>query len=455
MFFVSFTFANAQIVINEVMYDLEGSDAGREWIEVENSGTDSVDVSGWKFFENETNHGLTLIQGNAEISSGGFAVISDNSDKFLTDWPSFSGILFDSSFSLKNTGELISIRDADLNDIDSLTYDTELGAGGDGDSLQLISGSWSADSPTPGSANPGSGGEESQQQEEGSELDSGSSGSSATSQGSSFPIEQRIFASAGEDRSAIVGADSLFEGRALGLQKKPLLNARYLWNFGNGETKEGQNVLHFYKYPGEYAVVLNVSSGEYSASDRIVVNAFPAELIISKVEKDFIEIHNKLNRELNLSWWRLRSGSEEFSIPKDTIILPNKKLIFSFDVTGLDTSAKENISLLYPNGVIVVSFSQIEISQESTPAKAVEAEPQLSQPQPTIIKTDPSQEKKLKENSKNLSQNASIITSLNNQDKNSGISKWLLAILGIVIVSAGSVIFAGYGKKEDEIKIIE
>ena len=89
-------------------------------------------------------------------------------------------------------------------------------------------------------------------------------------------------------------------------------------------------------------VILEVSSGQYSASDRIIVNAYPAELVISEVNKDFIEIHNKSARELNLSWWQVQSGSERFMIPKNTIILSGKKLIFSSDVTELDTSQKEN-----------------------------------------------------------------------------------------------------------------
>ena len=247
---------------------------------------------------------------------------------------------------MKNIGELIIIRDADLNDINSLTYDPEIGGGGDGNSLQLISGSWSAATPTLGLASvavESAGGSES------SEISQSQNSSSLGSPSSSddFPVEQRIFADAGVDRSVIVGADSLFEGKSLGLQKKTLEGARYIWNFGNGETKQGQNVLYYYQYPGEYVVMLNVSSGQYSASDRIIVNSYPAELVISKVDTEFVEIHNKSTRELNLSWWQLEAEGKRFIIPKDTIILSGKKLIFSFDVTGLDTSVKENMSILY------------------------------------------------------------------------------------------------------------
>jgi hypothetical protein len=444
MFFASFSSLNAQVVISEVMYDIEGSDTGREWVEIENTG-DSVDISTWKFFENGTNHGLTLIQGNATLSSSDVAIISDNPDKFLIDWPSFSGNLFDSSFSLKNTGELIAIRDADLNDIDSLTYDIELGAGEDGNSLQLILSVWSAALPTPGLANSGSGGgEESEQEEESSE-----SSSSSSSSTNNFPVEQQIFADAGGDSNVVVGADTLFEGESLGLKMQPLDNARYTWNFGNGETKEGQNVLYYYGYPGEYVVTLSISSGQYSASDRIIVNAYPAELAVSKVQEDFVEIHNKSNRELNLSWWQLEAEGKRFMVPKDTIILSGKKLIFSSDVTGLNTHTND-ASLLYPNGVEAVSFEQIKIPQKTVATKTITA-------QPIITKADPPQKEALKEPQENTIQTASVISSINNQDKESSMFKWLLAIFSIIVVSAGAIVFIGKSKKElsDEIEIID
>ncbi|MCG2698987.1 PKD domain-containing protein, partial [Candidatus Parcubacteria bacterium] len=84
-----------------------------------------------------------------------------------------------------------------------------------------------------------------------------------------WPVEPQIFANAGSDKTAIAGADVYFSGKALGLKKEPLESARYLWNFGDGAISEGQNVKHVYKYPGEYIVILDISSGKYSASGRL------------------------------------------------------------------------------------------------------------------------------------------------------------------------------------------
>lgn len=431
-------------MISEVMYDLDGSDSLREWIEVTNTSASSIDISGWKFFENGSNHGLTLVTGDANLGSGDSAIIADNPDKFAIDNPSFSGTVFDSSFSLKNTGELLIIRDADLNDIDSLTYDAELGAEGDGNSLQLVSSSWSALAPTPGLASIAVDSGEGSEQEESSQAQSGSS---STPPASNFPTEQQIFASAGGDRNVIVGADSMFEGEALGLQKQPLDGARYVWNFGNGETKEGQNVLHYYEYPGEYVVMLSVSSGQYSATDRIVVEAIASELVLSKVESDFVEIHNESNKELNLSWWQLDSAGERFMIPKDTIILANKKLIFAKNITGLDTSIKEGVSLLYPNGVEAVSFFQIVIPQKTVVKKKVIEKPQL-----VAVEEEPIIEESI---SANVAQ-AAVVSNIVSEENKSSIYKWLLAIFGVIGVSVGIIVYASQ-KKElgEDIEIVE
>ena len=89
---------HAQVVITEIMYDLEGSDTGREWVEVQNVSAQAIDFSLWRFFEGETNHKIEVVQGDAIISPGSYAVLADNSEKFKADWPQFSGTIFNSSF---------------------------------------------------------------------------------------------------------------------------------------------------------------------------------------------------------------------------------------------------------------------------------------------------------------------------------------------------------------------
>lgn len=103
------TLASSNIEFSEIMYDLEGSDTDRGWIELYNGEETGVDLTNWRLDENGTQHILTLKQGSTTLASGSYAVISGNYEKFKEDNPSFSGTAFDSSFSLSNTGETLKI----------------------------------------------------------------------------------------------------------------------------------------------------------------------------------------------------------------------------------------------------------------------------------------------------------------------------------------------------------
>jgi hypothetical protein len=152
IFFISFLLifsVSAKVIISEVMYDLNGSDDNREWIEIYSG--EEVNLSGWKFYEAKTNHRLNLTKGSESFS--GYAVIANNAGKFLEDNPDFDGNLFDSTFSLANTNETIALKDASLNIIDEITYFSSSGGNGNGRSLQLVDDEWCEGIPTPEESN--------------------------------------------------------------------------------------------------------------------------------------------------------------------------------------------------------------------------------------------------------------------------------------------------------------
>jgi hypothetical protein len=145
--------ANAQVIFSEVMYDAPGGDTDHEWIEIQNTGVDAVDVSKYRLTEGATNHTLATFQGTSTIPAGSFAIIVKNPAAFLADHPNFAGIIFDSTFSLSNTGETLVLKDSKLSVVDSFTYSSSLGANGNGETLQKIGGSWTIGNPTPGVVN--------------------------------------------------------------------------------------------------------------------------------------------------------------------------------------------------------------------------------------------------------------------------------------------------------------
>ena len=125
------------IVINEIMYSPDGTDTGHEWIELYNNEALDVDISEWKLYENNINHGLTLIQGDMIIPKDEYAIIVDKNDSFLLDYPGFNGTLIDSAFSLNNTGEFICIKNNSAL-VDCVDYSSSWGADGNGKTLEKI-----------------------------------------------------------------------------------------------------------------------------------------------------------------------------------------------------------------------------------------------------------------------------------------------------------------------------
>ena len=83
--------------ISEVMYNPSGSDTGREWIEIYSDST--VNLSGWKLVT-DANHILNKPPENGGmglmmLESGSYAIIAQDSYKFLADYPAYSRTLID------------------------------------------------------------------------------------------------------------------------------------------------------------------------------------------------------------------------------------------------------------------------------------------------------------------------------------------------------------------------
>lgn len=367
LFLVSVVFfscakTEAALIINEIMYDPAGSDGTREWIEIYNDGSGALDLANYKFFEANTNHGLALIQGSQSLSAGGYAVIVNDSAAFLTDWPSFTGTIFDSSFSLNNTGEALAIKDDSGNITNQYTYDAALGASDDGNTLQLISGSWSPNTPSPGEVNQSSGGSGSGGGGNSSVIYGGGTGSPGTPTGfvprsDNSSIKLKITA------PKTVFTDTAFELRGEATKS----TGKYFWNFGDGTTetaREPVTFTHTYLYEGEYLVTLEFYSRAFAnkpdATAQVTIKAVPTEVSISRVGDDkdfFIEISNDASYEMDLSQWKLVSKTKEFIFPRNSILLSKKKIILSGQTTGFDTTDKNTLELVNKEGETVYNYN--------------------------------------------------------------------------------------------------
>ncbi len=275
--FFAYHYASARIVIDEIMYDVSGSDAGAEWIEIHNEGKESVNFSKWKFSEGNSNHGLTAIKGGPVIIPGEYAVIVDDPDKFKIDWPDFPGMIFDSTFSLSNTGETLALKDSSLNLSDQVSYLSSWGANGDGKSLQHVDEKWGIGAPTPGATNM-------IQSDINAETDP-----SPVPASEEANEQEKISLKITSKNTSAAGEEIYFESAASNSSGSIITGGKYSWNFGDGNIEdilaEG-SVSHAYLYPGDYVAVLDYFRDENSkvpdASARTIMNVTELKSTIEK-----------------------------------------------------------------------------------------------------------------------------------------------------------------------------
>lgn len=113
--------APVDIIINEIgAYET----SEYEWVEIYNKGSEPVDITGWKFWENGTNHGLTATgTSDSIVAPGEYAIIAQDAGKFLTKYPNLQGSVFDSAWSsLREDGEEIGLKDTGGNFIEKFIY---------------------------------------------------------------------------------------------------------------------------------------------------------------------------------------------------------------------------------------------------------------------------------------------------------------------------------------------
>ncbi len=389
--------ALAQVVVSEFMYDYPGSDTGQEWVELFNAGSSAVDLTKWKIHDG-SGHILNVPPknggiGSITIQSGGYLILADNAPNFEAGYPSATNVV-DTTLALPNTTGTISLIDDSGATVDSLVYIKDIGAAGDGNTLQRASMGATALStsvPTPGSGTLIAAPQSTQ------DTATTTTGATTTSSSTTTTIQQpqstqanssvaptssyvpppvpSLYADAGGDRTVIAGADVEFDGRAYDKDQKTLESTvtRFMWNFGDGVTAEGPSVLHHFVYPGRYAVVLSIANDRFSVADHIIVAAEPAALAFSALPDGGVAIENKAGHDLDLSGWIVRQDAGPFSakfiLPEHSMILAGATMRIEHVV--LNFRAAVDSSLTYPNGTVALGIGQSSGVPEFVPQVSV------------------------------------------------------------------------------------
>ncbi len=106
--------APTDVVINEMMYHALSDLDGDDYLELTNSGTTPVDLSGWTF------SGITLtLPAGTTIAPGGFLVVAKDAAQFQATYGFAPAAVYGGNLS--NSGETVALKDATAATIDTVT----------------------------------------------------------------------------------------------------------------------------------------------------------------------------------------------------------------------------------------------------------------------------------------------------------------------------------------------
>ncbi|HKQ40665.1 MAG TPA: Ig-like domain-containing protein, partial [Verrucomicrobiae bacterium] len=109
-----------RIIINEIMYHPQSERTSEEYIELRNTGSGPVNLTGWRL-----NRGVDYVFPTLSIPAGGYIVIAANLPAFAARYGNVGTVVGPWEGSLNNGGEEIELEDALGNQVDLVRYADE------------------------------------------------------------------------------------------------------------------------------------------------------------------------------------------------------------------------------------------------------------------------------------------------------------------------------------------
>jgi hypothetical protein len=293
--------ASGGLIINELMYDLPGTDDKHEWVEFYNAGTQEVDLTDWKFNDGDTatNHALNPppknnSRGSLTIPAGGYLLLAGDAVTVAADLPSFSGTIIDTVMNLNNTSAPLKLLDQNGAEIDSILYAKELGAAGNGKTLE-------------------------------------------------------------RDGDAL--KESLIDGGTPG-KANSVLNPAAFVNLTPSPSASPSLSQTSSPTPAPSA-----SQSAYQFSQDILINEFLPYPVSD--DPEWVELYNGGDETITLTGWQINDSQETArgqQIPTDTKIAPGEYLVISFSKALLNNDG-DTIKLLWPDNQTVHAISYQQAKQ--------------------------------------------------------------------------------------------
>lgn len=324
-------------IITEIMFDPLGTDSGREWIEVYYEGLG--DVTSLYLRENEINHSIKVYEDYSASEESPYLIIADNPVRFLEDFPDYTGYLFDSAFSLKNTGELLQIVDRDQNILFSYEYIPPEESFDTAFSLHINSSDTSQEVgvPSPGSS-------EIVPVSSQNEAGGASGGGLEKSVVSSVKKKELQKLSVEKDLTSIdipkqihgiVGIPIKINPYSTQSQKK--VKKKFNWAYGDGNSDYTDRPSHIYQFPGEYLIIGSErydDQQEHIMYSKVVIEENPIVLQEVDMSLGYLVVENTSKNLVNIEKFKIITGTGEFIFPDNTLILGGATLKMSLGLLG-------------------------------------------------------------------------------------------------------------------------
>ncbi len=130
----------SDVVINEINYNSSDDFDPKDWVELYNNTSSSIDLSGWYFSDSDDTHQFFFADGFM-LGASEFVVISRDKAAFQAVFPNVSNVVGDMDFGLSGSGELLRVFNAQDELIDQVTYSDSapwpIEADGNGATLSL------------------------------------------------------------------------------------------------------------------------------------------------------------------------------------------------------------------------------------------------------------------------------------------------------------------------------
>ncbi|GEM_PF-6169362 len=359
-------FAGAEL--SQVLFDPIGTDTGLEWVKVVNSGAEQIDMSGWQLYPDGV--GYFVFPNSFTLKPNSSVLIYVRTSGTNTDTKLYHS---SATGNMGNTSGSVALFSAEARNKETLKSFVEWGkAGQTWESTAVDAGLWTKGTSltlpetTEGLALTNNGGTWKWISPDSQGLNAVAGSSATTSPQETRTVSLSAWSSAdfptlrafaGEDRVEAVGSIVRFEAKVLGINNEPLENARFWWNFGDGDSKEGKLITHSFSVPGTYTVGLHTSSGNYAGSDFLTVVVQPNQVVIKNVvpgEDGYVTLENSGGAEIDIGEWLIGENEKFFSIPSQTKIASHAHVAFTNRLTSLfkNPTAAISATLRYPNSTV-------------------------------------------------------------------------------------------------------